>query len=167
MKPFKKQRIPSRNVTSSAVTVNTGSIVSLPGYVVQHTPHLRDYLGDSLQAYTSPLLSKRLRKGFVDPDEVVLRSVVTSPESSVPVQAFTRAGPREIIYFPAGVRAAIVSCGGICPGINTVIGELTQCLHQYNVSAVFGVQHGYVRNTTHLYVDFAHHSTKHSPTMSD
>lgn len=36
-----------------------------------------------------------------------------------------RAGPRYNIYFePSEVRALIVTCGGLCPGINVVIREL-------------------------------------------
>jgi 6-phosphofructokinase 1 len=36
--------------------------------------------------------------------------------------SFEAAGPRQSIYFdPARTRAAIVTCGGICPGMNNVI----------------------------------------------
>lgn len=35
---------------------------------------------------------------------------------------FLKAGPRKQIYFkPSEVKAAIVSCGGLCPGLNVVI----------------------------------------------
>ena len=45
---------------------------------------------------------------------------------------------------PGEVRAAIVTCGGLCPGLNTVIRELVMCLHHsYQVKTVFGVQGGY------------------------
>lgn len=60
-----------------------------------------------------------------------------------PFSAFLKAGPRERVFFPDGVRAAIVSCGGICPGINSVIRELTLCLFRYKAAKVFGVRHGY------------------------
>lgn len=36
-----------------------------------------------------------------------------------------RAGPRDTVYFqPASTRIAIVTCGGICPGLNDVIRSL-------------------------------------------
>jgi hypothetical protein len=36
--------------------------------------------------------------------------------------AFEPGGPREHLYFdPAGLRAGIVTCGGLCPGLNNVI----------------------------------------------
>lgn len=66
-----------------------------------------------------------------------------TPSSAEPITAFRKAGPREQVYFSAGVRAAIVSCGGICPGINTVIQEITSALLQYGAAKIFGVPHGY------------------------
>src|SRR5262245_37836604 len=42
---------------------------------------------------------------------------------------FEVAGPREHIYFePAETRAAIVTCGGLCPGLNNVIRGLVHIL---------------------------------------
>lgn len=55
------------------------------------------------------------------------------------------AGPRRFVYFnPAHTRAAIVTCGGLCPGINNVIRGLTHslCL-QYRIKQVLGIQYGY------------------------
>jgi hypothetical protein len=43
---------------------------------------------------------------------------------------YLRAGPREVIHFkPDEVKAAIVTCGGLCPGLNTVIREVVNMLH--------------------------------------
>lgn len=37
-----------------------------------------------------------------------------------------RAGPRKQIYFePREVKAAIVTCGGLCPGLNDVIRQVS------------------------------------------
>ena len=57
-----------------------------------------------------------------------------------------RAGPRERILFqPEKVRAAIVTCGGLCPGLNTVVKELVNCLRsQYGVDEVYGIKNGYM-----------------------
>lgn len=56
-----------------------------------------------------------------------------------------RAGPRSRMFFhPLEVRAAICTCGGICPGLNTVIRELVMCLrYTYGVNQVFGIRYGY------------------------
>ncbi|MGI6433467.1 MAG: ATP-dependent 6-phosphofructokinase [Sphaerochaetaceae bacterium] len=55
------------------------------------------------------------------------------------------AGPREKIYFnPAHVHAAIVTCGGICPGLNNVIRAVVRCFwYRYGVRRISGVQFGY------------------------
>jgi 6-phosphofructokinase 1 len=55
------------------------------------------------------------------------------------------AGPRHQIFFnPTETRAAIVTCGGLCPGLNDVIRGLTMSLHHhYGVKQVFGIRYGY------------------------
>ncbi|MDR0878258.1 MAG: ATP-dependent 6-phosphofructokinase [Treponema sp.] len=55
------------------------------------------------------------------------------------------AGPRENIYFmPAHVHAGIVSCGGLCPGINDVIRSVVRCLwYRYGVRRISGIRYGY------------------------
>lgn len=41
-----------------------------------------------------------------------------------------KAGPRKNLFFePREVKAAIVTCGGLCPGLNVVIRELFMTLH--------------------------------------
>ena len=56
-----------------------------------------------------------------------------------------KAGPREHVYFPAArVPAGVVTCGGLCPGINDVIRALTRCLwYQYGVRRITGIPFGY------------------------
>lgn len=45
-----------------------------------------------------------------------------------------RAGARRKIYFqPSSVTAAIVTCGGLCPGLNDVVQGLVQKLTDYGV----------------------------------
>lgn len=58
---------------------------------------------------------------------------------------FEKAGPRDMIYFdPAGSRAAIVTCGGLCPGLNDVIRSVyVQLRYQYGVSDLLGIRYGY------------------------
>jgi len=56
-----------------------------------------------------------------------------------------RAGPREKLFFdPSRTRAAVVTCGGLCPGINNVIRSLFLELHHaYRVPEVWGFKYGY------------------------
>ena len=55
---------------------------------------------------------------------------------------FRRAGPRQRVYFQSDeVNAAIVTCGGLCPGLNTVIRELVCGLYDmYGVTSVVGIE---------------------------
>jgi 6-phosphofructokinase 1 len=59
--------------------------------------------------------------------------------------AFELAGPRDRIFFdPGRLRAGIVTCGGLCPGINNVIrGLVLELSHGYGVSEIFGFRYGY------------------------
>ncbi len=64
---------------------------------------------------------------------------------AIDLLAFERAGAREEIYFdPANTKAAIVTCGGLCPGINNVIRSLVMELSlNYGVQQILGIRFGY------------------------
>jgi 6-phosphofructokinase 1 len=52
--------------------------------------------------------------------------------TSSSAHAFVRAGPRARIAWRTGeAKAAIVTCGGLCPGLNDVICEMVNTLY-YN-----------------------------------
>jgi 6-phosphofructokinase 1 len=55
------------------------------------------------------------------------------------------AGPRREIYFkPSDTCIAIVTCGGLCPGINDVIRSIVmQAYHAYGVRQILGIQYGF------------------------
>jgi len=55
------------------------------------------------------------------------------------------AGPREKIFFdPSKTKAAIVTCGGLCPGINDVVRSLVMELyHRYGVQNTIGIRYGF------------------------
>jgi 6-phosphofructokinase 1 len=59
--------------------------------------------------------------------------------------AFELAGPHEKIYFdPATLRCGIVTCGGLCPGLNHVIRSIVFCLREkYGVPTIYGFRFGY------------------------
>jgi 6-phosphofructokinase 1 len=58
---------------------------------------------------------------------------------------FEPAGPRRKIFFdPSKTRSGIVTCGGLCPGLNDVIRELTlELLLRYGIERVFGFCNGF------------------------
>lgn len=56
-----------------------------------------------------------------------------------------KAGPREFIFFnPSHVHAAVVTCGGLCPGLNDVIRAVVRCLWiRYGVRRISGIRFGF------------------------
>jgi len=58
---------------------------------------------------------------------------------------FEMAGPRDKIYFdPSKLKCGIVTCGGLCPGLNDVIRAIVMGLfYHYGVKTVFGYRYGY------------------------
>lgn len=86
---------------------------------------------------------------YVTDEQFIRLETVVMPGHQHPVkksQALQCAGPRENIYFsPAHVHAGIVSCGGLCPGINDVIRAIVRCLwYRYGVKRITGVRYGYL-----------------------
>lgn len=105
-------------------------------------PHLGEAKVDSPLAYTE-------RGHFVsDTDRVLVRVSVSAFESCVSNRttplSFELAGPRRKIYFdPTKLRCAIVTCGGLCPGINDVTRAIVLTLyHAYGVRSTFGIRYG-------------------------
>ena len=94
-------------------------------------------------------LSTVLGDGIVNyvPDDARMPALVEL-SSNVPGAAdvfFEKAGPRQNIFFdPETTTAAIVTCGGLCPGLNNVIRSLVlQLHHEYGVTDILGIRFGY------------------------
>src|SRR5215475_12708268 len=75
------------------------------------------------------------------PEHIVIDPAATAKEEL----SFELAGPRKKLFFdPKQTRAGIVTCGGLCPGLNNVIRSLFLELHHaYGVKEVFGFRWGY------------------------
>ncbi|KAL3655622.1 ATP-dependent 6-phosphofructokinase 3 [Castilleja foliolosa] len=118
------------------------------GYVLQDVPHLTDYI-PTLTAYPNPLQSNSaysvVKQYFLDMDDTVPQKIVVHKDTPRGIH-FRRAGPREKTYFASDeVLACIVTCGGLCPGLNTVIREIVQSLdNMYGANKVLGIVGGYM-----------------------
>jgi len=96
----------------------------------------------------SPLSGERLK--FVAEDE---RIVVDSEFNRISeyidkhgsIPSMETAGPRENVFHPHYLsRAAVVTCGGLCPGLNSVIKGVVETLNQeYGIKEVIGFPFGY------------------------
>ncbi len=76
----------------------------------------------------------------------VLYNVIIDPDAPAKEEIlFEVAGPRERLFFdPKNTRAGIVTCGGLCPGLNNVIRSLVLQLHHgYGVREIIGFVNGY------------------------
>ena len=85
---------------------------------------------------------------YVTDEEFIRYNTDVKPGAQAPLkrnQVLECAGPRENIYFtPAHVHAGIVTCGGLCPGLNDVIRAIVRCLwYRYGVRRISGIQYGY------------------------
>ena len=87
---------------------------------------------------------------FVDDSERILYDVSLEnfnrcrDTGEIPA-SFEKAGPRENLFFePAKTKVGIVTCGGLCPGLNNVIRSLVNELYyRYGISRVLGIKYGY------------------------
>jgi len=87
---------------------------------------------------------------FLKDDEKILyddelTEIKSYLEKGLEPPGFEAAGPREKLFFdPSNLKAGIVTCGGLCPGINDVIHAIVICLYNnYNVKDIFGFKFGY------------------------
>ncbi|MDM8555274.1 ATP-dependent 6-phosphofructokinase [Desulfococcaceae bacterium HSG7] len=60
------------------------------------------------------------------------------------IPSFEAAGPRAKIYFdPSKLRCALVTCGGLCPGLNDIIRSIVlELYHAYSVHQIYGARYG-------------------------
>jgi len=86
---------------------------------------------------------------FVSDDESVLIDVsaqrlVQQFQNGQTPSSFQRAGPRSNIFFdPSKLRCALVTCGGLCPGLNDIIRSIVLELHWgYGVRNIYGIRYG-------------------------
>ncbi|KAH7656326.1 6-phosphofructokinase protein [Dioscorea alata] len=130
-------------------------------------PHLSDVLDVKPRPTTFALQSRHhlgedngvpfeRRNDYVNNDDRTLLKVIkySSPTSagaecidpgcSWVEQWVHRAGPRKEIFFdPEDVKAGIVTCGGLCPGLNDVIRQIVFTLEIYGVKKIVGIPFGY------------------------
>jgi 6-phosphofructokinase 1 len=99
---------------------------------------------DTFKALNSHVANAECNQ-IVEDDEVVLLDAVRKPGLPSVSRAFLRAGPRKVLHFdPQKVNAAIVTCGGLCPGLNNVIRELVHSLYYLcDANAVHGIMGGF------------------------
>ena len=111
------------------------SIPSLGPATNQSPLKLSRELGDNIANYVNDT-----EYMIYETDAVAGQTICYSKE-----ELLEKAGPRERIYFnPSDVHAAIITCGGLCPGLNDVIRSIVMTLwYQYGVTTITGIKFGY------------------------
>ncbi len=103
--------------------------------------------------YPSPLKLSNIKDdyiaSFVPDDQYVMHDIELSGNRDAlncdQMELVEKAGPREKLFFePGKVRAGIVTCGGLCPGLNDVIRAVVMNLwYHYSVREIIGYRFGY------------------------
>jgi 6-phosphofructokinase 1 len=94
-------------------------------------------------------ISGDLMANYVRDDEFILYNIDAKPGSYsyeyTAQDLLEKAGPREKVYFsPGHVHAGIVTCGGLCPGLNNVIRAIVRTLWlSYGIQRISGIRNGY------------------------
>lgn len=100
----------------------------------------------------SPALNKergKERQAFIsDNDRVVIDvnpvRIAEMVREGKELPSFEMAGPREKIYFDTSkLRCALVTCGGLCPGLNDIIRSIVlELYYGYGVRNIYGIRYG-------------------------
>lgn len=111
-----------------------------------HTPTGNGNNGSS-GAVTSKSNALQKQQQTTTNGTAAFKSKTISDRLCVPLPPWAmRAGPRETIYFnPAETRVAIVTCGGLCPGLNDVVQGLVGKSEDYGVPEgnILGIRYGF------------------------
>jgi 6-phosphofructokinase 1 len=97
--------------------------------------------------HVSPLAARHGHEPFVEEARRVLlcSDAVEFATMGTPLPSFEAAGPRGRIFFaPDTLSCGILTCGGLCPGLNNVVRAIVLCLaYAYGVRRVYGFRYGY------------------------
>jgi 6-phosphofructokinase 1 len=106
------------------------------------------HLGE--QKIASPVFkhahAEALKASLKNENTHILKDISLTPDDPVSeISSFEKATMSSKVFFePSKTRVAIVTCGGICPGLNDVIRSLVMSLHfWYNVKNIIGIRFGY------------------------
>jgi 6-phosphofructokinase 1 len=137
--PAADAALPNRRPSGSPFSTYIGDGDVVLGTIVH--PNLMDGAVDASAAAAEGAAAVEQKS----PTAIAAAAAAAAAAAPVRVVSYLRAGPRHSIYHdPAASRAAIVTCGGLCPGMNDVIAAVTHTLHTtYGVRDVMGVRSGF------------------------
>ncbi|MBA2882326.1 6-phosphofructokinase 1 [Desulfosalsimonas propionicica] len=109
-----------------------------------------DTLGEAkIESPIAKELNGSRQEIFKDDNERVLieleaKKITEAIQEGTTPPSFELAGPRKKIYFdPSKLKCALVTCGGLCPGLNNIIRSIVlELYHSYGVRHIYGVRYG-------------------------
>ncbi len=115
---------------------------------METSPAVPDFATPTLgePRFPSPLKLSNVPGDFIADYTRPDARILYDPTGATPGVYFELAGPRERIYFEGeGTTAGIVTCGGLCPGMNNVIRGLVRRLwYSYSVRRIYGFRYGFL-----------------------
>jgi 6-phosphofructokinase 1 len=100
--------------------------------------------------FVSPVLQHRPKEWedyrMTSDDDGIQVHIQVNPNKPVDTSlTFEKAGARDTVFFNGpDTKVAIVTCGGLCPGLNNVVRQLVLTLfHTYQVREIYGIRYGY------------------------
>jgi 6-phosphofructokinase 1 len=112
--------------------------------------------------YRNPLLTKTSKQHFSSDNVFVQQNIVIEKEPNkqeynIHSKFYKKAGPTETLFYrPDHVKAAILTVGGISPGINNIIYDLVFSLQNiYNVDKIYGVINGFLGVTKYDMIELS------------
>jgi len=156
--PERRLRRARHRRRAAAETVLQGSIAASdscnlrPYHLSSWRQELEPGLVDeaTANAVKNPLGATYPKLHFVEEDTLVIGDItVNDAKESWDIPELesgsVRAGPtRTIFHEPSKTKAAIVTCGGLCPGLNSIIREVTNTLWtDYGIRDIVGLTGGY------------------------
>ena len=115
---------------------------------VLRNPDAFDFSVKTLGSPSHPTTTRR--KPYIKEDEVIafssqVKNILHQIKYCKTFPGFEKAGPRELLFHdPKELKAGIITCGGLCPGLNNVIKGLVKTLEgDYGVTDIVGIRYGY------------------------
>ncbi|NOR48004.1 MAG: ATP-dependent 6-phosphofructokinase [Methanosarcinaceae archaeon] len=109
-------------------------------------------LGECSYEFNAIYLNNKFEnQQFYVPDNEQILAVIDKSsvdgllEKGIALPAFEKAGPKKKLFFePGKATYAIVTCGGLCPGVNSVISGIVMLnYYRYNNKVGYGIRYGY------------------------
>jgi 6-phosphofructokinase 1 len=98
----------------------------------------------------NPMAEQWQGMNFVNPDELVMGHIIKNDSKEHTRRAEVANGcvranaARDIYWAPEKVKVGMVTCGGLCPGLNSIIREITNVLwYDYGIKDITGMTGGY------------------------